>query len=541
MEDNKKMDESMAAAHGMETQGNADDLQLQTLGYKQELKRSFSLLSMVGFSFAILTCWTALGSTLSSAMLNGGPAALFWGWLGVCFFTVFVVLSMAEICSAFPVAGGQYSWVLLVTEFKPWGRGLSYVCGWIQLAGLLCMGSTAIFQVGDMVAGLAILNNESYEVKPWQVVLMCWLVCVICVFINIFGNSILNRFNDVALWWSVLGFIITTVVILAVTDGKRDASFVFTSTINTSGWDNLGMCIILGILQSAYGMCCYDAPAHMSEELHNATREAPRAMVLSVFIGFITGLGYIIALLFCLVDIEAVEETATGVALLEIFYDAVKSKAGASCLLVITMVCSFNASAALLTEGARSVYAFARDGAMPFSSYLCKVDSRTGVPVIATLVSAFFQCAFVAIYFGSDVAFLTVMSIATVGLYVSYLLPILALMIHGRDKFKPGYYSLGKFWGWTCNILGSLYLVFSTIFFFFPTAMPVDGNNMNYCIAAFGITALFGIVSWFTTGRKHYIRHISVPVDGVAPPNGEDIYMTSESASSMDEKKHADI
>ncbi|KAK9246128.1 Hnm1p [Lipomyces tetrasporus] len=511
------MDTAVAAPHVVESvppngTANQDDIQLGQLGYKPELKRSFSLLSMIGFSFAILTCWTALGTTLSSAMLNGGPAALLWGWIGVCFFTVFVVLSMAEICSAFPVAGGQYSWVLLVTEFKPWGRGLSYATGWIQLAGLLCMGSTALFQVGTMIAGLAILNDDdgSYECKNWQVVLMCWATCVVCVLINMFGNHILNRFNDVALWWSVVGFVITTVVVLAVTPGKRDAGFVFTSTINSSGWNDLGMAVILGILQSAYGMCCYDAPAHMSEELHNASRDAPRAMVLSVVIGFVTGLVYIIALLFCLVDLDAVESTATGVPLLEIFYDATHSRAGASCLLVITLVCSFNAANALLTEGSRSVYAFARDGAMPFSGWLCKVDGRLNVPVNALVVSAVFQCAFIAIYFGSEVAFLTVLSIATVGLYVSYLLPIVALMIHGRDNFTPGYYSLGRRWGWLSNVLGSVYLVFTTVFFFFPTALPVTGGNFNYCIAAFGITALFGIVSWVATGRKNYIRKIEV-------------------------------
>ncbi|KAK9461027.1 Hnm1p [Lipomyces oligophaga] len=487
-----------------------DDLQLGELGYKQELKRSFSLLSMVGFAFAILTCWTALGTTLSSVMYNGGPAALFWGWIGVCFFTIFVVLSMAEICSAYPVAGGQYSWCLLITNCKPWGRVMSYVCGWIQLAGLLCMGSTALFQVGEFAAGMANLNNPDYEIKQWQIVLMCYLCALITLVINLFGNRILNRINDVALWWSVLGFVITTIVILVVTPNKRDAKFVFTSSISDeSGWSNFGMVIILGILQSAYGMCCYDAPAHMSEELHNASKEAPRAMVLSVFIGFITGLGYIMAILFCLIDVDAVVDTSTLVPLIEIFKDGLNNDAGASCLAVITMVCSFFASNALLTEGARSLYAFARDGAMPFSKYICKVDPNLQVPVVATLVAAFFQCAFIAIDFGSNVAFLTVMSIATVGLYVSYLLPIITVMLCRRD-FKRGYYSMGPFWGWTSNILGSLYLIFTTIFFFFPTGMPVTGSNMNYCIAAFGITGIFGIVSWVITGRKDYIRSVEV-------------------------------
>ncbi|KAK9475554.1 Hnm1p [Dipodascopsis tothii] len=512
-----------------------DDFQLGELGYKPELKRSFSLLSMVGFAFAILTCWTALGASLSSAMLNGGPAALFWGWIGVCFFSMFVVLSMAEICSAYPVAGGQYSWVILITNFKNWGRILSYVTGWIQLAGLLCMGSTALFQTGSFIAGMAKLTNDDYEIKPYQVVLYTWAFDVLFILVNIFGNRILHHVNDVALWWSIGGFVISTVVLLVVTDNKRDATFVFTEYFNDSGWGNKGMVIILGILQSAYGMCCYDAPAHMSEELHNASRDAPRAMVLSVIIGFVTGLVYIIALLFCLVDPTAVQNTATGVPLLEIFYDATRSKVGATCLLVITFICQIFAGNALLTEGSRSVYAFARDGAMPFSKYICRVSERFEVPVVAILISGVFQACFTAIYFGSNTAFLTVMSIATVGLYVSYLLPIVTLVIYGRSRFTPGYYNLGR-WGYMCNILAIIYLTFTSICFFFPTSEPVSGSNMNYCIAAFAITFIFGIVSWFTTGRHDYIRSIEIPSVTVIDEKVPGDPFNTSSNGSIDEK-----
>jgi amino acid transporter len=47
-------------------------------------------------------------------------------------------------------------------------------------------------------------------------------------------------------------------------------------------------------------MCCYDAPAHMTEEIKNARKEAPRAIVLAVYMGFITGFAWLIALSFCI-------------------------------------------------------------------------------------------------------------------------------------------------------------------------------------------------------------------------------------------------
>lgn len=83
----------------------ADSAILNDLGYKQELKRSFSLISMVGFCFSILTCWSAVAGTLSQTCTNGGPVALVWGWVVASVLSIFVGLSLADICSACPVSG----------------------------------------------------------------------------------------------------------------------------------------------------------------------------------------------------------------------------------------------------------------------------------------------------------------------------------------------------------------------------------------------------------------------------------------------------
>lgn len=59
---------------------------------------------------------------------------MIWSWLGICLVTLAVAYSMAEMCSAYPVAGGQYSWVAILAPQR-WARGFSYVCGWFMLIG----------------------------------------------------------------------------------------------------------------------------------------------------------------------------------------------------------------------------------------------------------------------------------------------------------------------------------------------------------------------------------------------------------------------
>ena len=115
-----------------------DDIQeetvLEKLGYQQELKRSFGLLGMIGFSFSIVTSWTALGGVLIVGVESGGPPVMIYSWIGISVVTLAVAYSMAEICSAYPVAGGQYSWVAVLAPPRV-ARGMSWITGWFMITG----------------------------------------------------------------------------------------------------------------------------------------------------------------------------------------------------------------------------------------------------------------------------------------------------------------------------------------------------------------------------------------------------------------------
>jgi amino acid transporter len=118
-----------------------DAAALGKLGHKQELKRSFSTLSMLGLAFAILNTWTALAASISLALPSGGPSAVIWGLMtaGVC--NLCLAASMSEFLSAYPTAGGQYHWAAIITP-RRWSRGVSYVTGWINVSGWVALTAT---------------------------------------------------------------------------------------------------------------------------------------------------------------------------------------------------------------------------------------------------------------------------------------------------------------------------------------------------------------------------------------------------------------
>jgi amino acid transporter len=104
------------------------------MGYKQELYRGFN--AFMSFSF----CFTAVAVISSSSLLfdyglnNGGPAIMIWGWIIASVFTMFVGLSMAEICSSYPSAGSVYHWAGMLASDES-GPAASYICGWFNFLG----------------------------------------------------------------------------------------------------------------------------------------------------------------------------------------------------------------------------------------------------------------------------------------------------------------------------------------------------------------------------------------------------------------------
>lgn len=163
------------------------------------------------------------------------------------------------------------------------------------------------------------------------------------------------------------------------------------------------------------------------------------------------------------------------------------------------------AEASFIAETSRAVMAFGRDQGLPYSTWFSRVHPVFQVPVNAIIFSGTCQAVVMAIYFGSSVAFSTILAIGTVGLYFSYAMAIATLLYARRqDTFVPGPWRLEKRLALACNITALVFLVFECIWFFVPIRYPVDASNMNYMILATAVTASIGAGSWFAGARKTY-------------------------------------
>lgn len=144
---------------------------------------------------------------------------------------------------------------------------------------------------------------------------------------------------------------------------------------------------------------------------------------------------------------------------------------------------------------------------MPYSSYLSHVNKKLQVPVRAVVLVTVFQMLLGFIYLGNTTAFNAIMSMAILGMYASYILPIVYMVFYGRKKLRRDEYGpfyLGNLGGKIINWVAIGWLVLAMVFSTFPSYMPVTPQNMNYCILVMGGWLVFGVAFFFIVARKQY-------------------------------------
>ncbi|KAM5512951.1 amino acid permease [Fusarium oxysporum f. sp. phaseoli] len=255
--------------------------------------------------------------------------------------------------------------------------------------------------------------------------------------------------------------------------------------------------------KGAYVLTGYGMVAAMCEEVQNPEREVPKAIVLSVAAAGVTGIIYLIPILFVLPDVQMLLSVANSQPIGTLFKVVTGSAAGGFGLLFLILGILMFAGIGALTAASRCTYAFARDGAIPGYKLWSKVNHRLDMPVNALILSTVVDCILGCIYFGSSAAFNSFTGVATICLSSSYGVPVAVNMVRGRKIVKHSPYPLGKF-GPIINGICVVWIVFSIVIFCMPVSLPVEPGTMNYASAVFAGFAAIAIVWYAAYARKNF-------------------------------------
>ncbi|GKT94828.1 polyamine transporter TPO5 [Colletotrichum tofieldiae] len=456
------------------------DQALARLGYKAELPRNLSMLSILGLSFAIMAVPFGLSTTMYITLTNGQAVTVLWGWVLVSLISLCIAASLAEICAVYPTAGGVYYWSAMLAP-PGWAPLVSFVDGWLTLVGNWTVTLSINFSGAQLILSAISIFDEDFVANEWQTVLCFWAVMLVCASVNAFGSRYLDLINKVCIYWTSAAVVIIMVTILVMAPSKRSAEFVFTHyDASASGWPS-GWSFFVGLLQAAYTLTGYGMVASMCEEVQNPEREVPRAIVLSVAAAGVTGVIYLIPLLFVLPDVQMLLGTVTG------------SAAGGFGLLFLILGILMFAGIGALTAASRCTYAFARDGAIPGYKLWARVNHKLDMPLWALGCRRPWTAA----------AFNSFTGVATICLSTSYGVPVLVNLIQRRRAVANSPYPLGRF-GTAINCICIVWIFFAVIIFCMPVSLPVDASTMNYASVVFAGFAFIAIIWYFAYARKNF-------------------------------------
>jgi len=498
-----------------------DTKRLHELGYAQELDRKMSGFSNFAISFTIISILSGCLTVYQYGLLHGGPPVINWGWLFVGVMVIFAGLSMGEICSAYPTAGGLYYWS---AKCAPGNSGpvWSWFTGWFNLLGQVAVTAGISFGCAFSVgAFLGEVTHNSYWLSPGHILGILAIILFIQGLLNTFSIRLVALLNNVSVYWHLIGVVVIVALLFIAPSSHSHQSLGF--LFGKTGWDAFSTMsgfgipfyiFLVGLLNAQYTFTGYDASAHVTEETVQANIAGPRGIVDSIWVSLIFGFLLLFAVSIAIPTHYPVSIGGTVYASAKdigalfvpwtVIFEYNAGRIAAELLILVVIGAQFFCGTASVTANSRMIYAFSRDGAVPFSNYWHHVSKSRRVPVRTAWFGAIGAYILASPYFINSAAYGAVTSIAVIGLYIAYLIPVFLRRINGK-AFKPGPWVLSKTWGPIINWVAIVWVVFICIIFLLPTYTPITRLTFNYTPIAVAVV-VGGAGIWYGVSARKWFK-----------------------------------
>jgi len=395
-----------------------DEQVLERFGYRQELKRSLGYFSAFALSFSAISVTTGLFGNYGAGLQMGGPAFI-WTWLIVGAGQFLVALVFAHLAREIPLSGYAYQWTRQLA-----GERLAWWAGWIMIVEFIAGMSAACYAMANYLVpyvGLAETNGN--------VVAMTIAILLGISLINHFGITLASLVNDFSVAAEILGTVLMGLLLLAVALIRKThpVSFLFTHPSQPSGLAYLPA-FASSALMSAWTISGFEAAANVAEETHRPQQRVPMAILLSeatsVLLGFPVLIGFTLAI--PSLAIASMHSTPLLYIMKHYFPPYVTDAA-----MLLVFISIFACALASVTTVTRMVWAMARDGQLPASSWLARVSVHrvpaNAIWTVALIAAAFTSWAKVEV---------VITGICTLTMYIVYGI-VVGAALWGASR-KPG-------------------------------------------------------------------------------------------------------
>ncbi|TXB96425.1 hypothetical protein FocTR4_00015909 [Fusarium oxysporum f. sp. cubense] len=489
---------------GGDARGNSSDTSSDNI--LLVLQRSFNQFHNFATTFAALYFIGGVRVTFSTGIAAGGNLAYWTSYIVTCVFTFITAAVIAEICSSLPLAGSIYLWAAEAGG-PHFGRLFGFVVAWWSTTAwtTFCASNTQA-AVNYMLSEIVVFNTDfpsdssSVKFRAVQWILTEIMLALACIW-NLLPPRYFKWIFALSSSIVVLDFLLNLIWLPIATSntlGFRSTHDAFMTTYNGTGAPP-GWNWCLSYLATAGVLIGFDASGHVAEETKNASVAAARGIFWSTVVSGIGGFAVVILFLFCVPDANTLFSYGGPQPFVSV-YAAILGEGGHIVMNIVCILALWFNTAIAVTAASRLVFAVARDGVLPWSSWVSKVEAgqpRNAVYVVWGVASVI-TCTILP----SAVAFTSLVSAAGVPSAAAYGLISLARLFLTPKNFPKPAWSLGRlskpfqviavFWnGWVVAVLYS------------PYVFPVTAESLNYApIIMAGTTILALLTWWFTPADK---------------------------------------
>jgi amino acid transporter len=510
---------------------DVDDSRLASLGYQPQLRRVLGLFANFSVAFTYLSPMVGIYSLFVLGLGTGGPRYIWLNFLPIVGM-LFVALVFGELASHYPVAGALYQY----SKFSV-GPAYGWFVGWFY--GFALLITVAAVDTGVVAYFTSLTHNWfGWNLNSSDHVTILWItvaLLAIQTILNITGAKVMGRVAQFGVYVEIVGTF-GIAIILAIHGFHHGFSYLYsTQGVEHKAANPLGLnfhgswlaAALVAVLAPVYIYYGFESAGDIAEETKDAGRKVPRAMRLAVIWGGIASLVLTAALLLAIPGHgpKGVSDAVGGGVP---FILGQLTPWVQDFLLLMIIFAFFSCGTSIQGAGSRLAFSYARDEALPASSWVSRVHQRFRTPVNALISGAVITALFVLLVFASPKhnehflfitypggvnALVALVSFGVSGIYLAFFMTVIAAWIAKARGWVPeGSFRLGR-WSTVVTVLAALYLGLMLVNVVVPTGLSSPRAYFNldwitllvmFVIAVVG--AIYFLIARPDRGLSHHLH-----------------------------------
>lgn len=401
------------------------------LGFFPALSTVMGLVIGGGVFFKISSVTAATGSSSLTIFV----------WILAGFITINAGLTVAELASALPVAGGIYKYIEYI-----YGKVPAFLLAWAQSVIYYPAGISAL----SIIFATQVLNLCNLA-STWRIPIAIALA-VFLYSVNLLGAKVGGRIQSISLCAKLIPIILIIVVGIFTPSGHNVSLFPVTAGSHPDFWSSMGG----GLLATMFAFDGWMNVGNLAGEMKKPEKDLAKSIIVGLF--FIT----LIYVLISFVFIKALpfhlipgNQNAASEAAIKIFGDI-----GGKIVTIGILISVFGSVNGYTMTGPRVSYVLGVDDEIVFSKFFGKLTKNTRVPANAGIIQTII--AIVMIFMGSF-DYLTDMLVFV--MWIFSMMMFIGVFILRRSEpdlkrpYKISFYPIPPI----IALLGGAYIIISTL------------------------------------------------------------------------------